>query len=177
MTSVLRSLSDMLLLNINNSAVKFSALAVSLKTSRGRQCKRAEMTYSSADFSAAVIDYCAIHDEITEASQTIKLLRQTKSKRASEIMQYMEEHNIDAAELPEEKGYVRKYTAHRKMPAKKQDILQILADAVGDTRAEEVITRFEQDRDTVPTTTLKRQKPTEKLEGQGSKKKANKVQL
>ena len=135
------------------------------------------MTYSASDFSAAVIEYCAIHDEIAEASQTLKLLRQTKSKKASEILNYMEEHNIDTAKLPQEKGYVHKYTAHRKLPAKKQEILQILAEAVGDTRAEEVITRFEQDRDTVPTTTLKRQKPTEKPEGEGGKKKANKVQI
>ncbi len=131
------------------------------------------MPYSQDDFATAVLDYCDMHEAITEASKDLKMLRQKKAQRGSEIMQYMEHHGIDAAELPNNDGCVRKYTSNRKLPVKKGEILQILSDAVGQDKAGEAINRFEDDRPAVPVTSLKRQKAAPpKVD-----KKASKVQI
>lgn len=131
------------------------------------------MPYSQEDFAAAVLDYCDMHEAITEAAKDMKLLRQKKAQRGAEIMQYMEHHGIDAAELPNNDGCVRKYTSNRKVPVKKGEILQILSDAMGEDRAGEAMNKLEDDRPAVPVTSLKRQKaPPPKVE-----KKASKVQI
>lgn len=132
------------------------------------------MTYSAQDFASAVVDYCNMHDEITAVNKDLKTLRKRKQERGAEIMQYMAQHDIGAAQLPGDDGTLRLYSSERRAPATKGDMLQLLSEEMGDERAAEAMARMTAAREVKTTSTLKRTRPKE---DSGSKKKQATVQV
>lgn len=108
------------------------------------------------EFRDAVKAYIDMHDQLTEASKSLRDIRKKKKELADVIVEYMRKNDIDGINVKDGK-LLRKQTK-RLEPLKKEHIMAELAKAVGETKADDILVNIYSKRNVTNKDTLRRTK-------------------
>ena len=108
------------------------------------------------EFRDAVKAYIDMHDQLTEASRSLRDIRKKKKELADVIVEYMRKNDIDGINVKDGK-LLRKQTK-RLEPLKKEHIMAELTKAVGETKADDILVNIFSKRNVTNKDTLRRTK-------------------
>ncbi len=91
------------------------------------------------EFRDAVRAYIDMHDQIAEASKAMRDMRKRKAELAEVIVEYMTKRGIPGVHIPERSVELKRRESKRLEPLKKEHIMGVLARAVGEAKAEDML--------------------------------------
>jgi hypothetical protein len=113
--------------------------------------------YAKNVFRAAVLEYIEADDKVKSTMAELKVVRKKQSELAATILEFMRKNDID--ECTNEHGRLVRRESKRTEPLKPDHIMAELRKELGEGKADDVLQRINNKRETIVKDSLSRRKP------------------